>query len=446
MTGLLTLSGTPTSASHAVTKQYVDNLASGLLVKEAARTATSSNITATYVNGTNGVGATLTGTGALGAINGVTLVVGDRILVKNQTTAGQNGMYELTTLNPFVLTRTTDFNSTASIQAGDAFFVGEGTLASTQWIMTTAGTVTVGTSSIAFTQFGGPNSFVGGTGIGISSNTINNTGVLSVTGGGAVSASTTNGVVTLGFTQPTVPTTAGGTGLTSIGAALQVLRVKSDTTGLEWATASGGGGSGTVTGVSVVSANGLNGSVANNTTTPAITLSTTVNGLLLGNSSTGAISAATIGSGLSLSNGTLTATGGGGGSANIEVVTFRYAPGSTANLASDSVQAAYTTSGVTATITDTAACSVTFTFTGYTKPPKSITTYGQNFGTNAFAIRDITSQTNASIIGTGTSALPGLVTGFTSSNIFTLPALTMANTGAAGASLQRAWLIIVFGF
>ena len=87
-----------------------------------------------------------------------------------------------------------------------------------------------------------------GTGISITNNAIANTGVLSVTGGGGVTASTADGAVTLGFTQPLVGTTKGGTGLTSIGTALQVLRVNSAADGLEWASVSSGGGSGDVVG------------------------------------------------------------------------------------------------------------------------------------------------------------------------------------------------------
>ena len=192
LTGSLILNANPTVALGATPKQYVD----ALTQKLSARTATSSNITATYANGTLGVGATLTGTGALGAINGVTLALRDRILVKNQTTASQNGIYELTTVNPFVLTRTIDFNTTDNIQAGDAFFIGEGTLASTQWVMNAAGAITVGTTSIT-------------------------------------------------FIQPTVGTAQGGTGLTTIGAGGQVLRVKQDLTGLEWGTIASGGGDNT---------------------------------------------------------------------------------------------------------------------------------------------------------------------------------------------------------
>lgn len=101
-----------------------------------------------------------------------------------------------------------------------------------------------------------------------------------------------------------------------------------------------GGGSGTVTSVSVTSGNGLAGTITNPTTTPAISLSTTVTGLLKGNGTAisaassgtdyapatsgtsilygngaGGFSSVTVGSGLSFSTGTLSATGGGGGSA-----------------------------------------------------------------------------------------------------------------------------------
>ena len=75
-----------------------------------------------------------------------------------------------------------------------------------------------------------------------------------------------------------------------------------------WATISTS--SGTVTSVSVTSANGFTGTVANATTTPAITLTTSITGLLQGNGT--AISAVTVGSGLSFAGGTLSATNGGG--------------------------------------------------------------------------------------------------------------------------------------
>lgn len=75
----------------------------------SVRVATTAQLTATYDNGASGVGATLTGGGALGAIDTVTLALNDRLLVKNQTTnPEENGVYAVTVLNPFELTRTTD--------------------------------------------------------------------------------------------------------------------------------------------------------------------------------------------------------------------------------------------------------------------------------------------------------------------------------------------------
>jgi len=84
-----------------------------------------------------------------------------------------------------------------------------------------------------------------------------------------------------------------------------------EVTGRLLVDATGGGGSGTVTSVSVVSANGFAGTVATATTTPAITLTTTITGILKGNGT--AISAVTIGSGLSYDGTTLSATGGSSG-------------------------------------------------------------------------------------------------------------------------------------
>jgi fibronectin-binding autotransporter adhesin len=309
MSGPLTLNANPTASLQAATKQYVDNLVSGLFIKEAARVATQSNISGTYTNGTNGVGAKLTGSGPLDTISGLTVNVGDRVLVKNQTTKSQNGIYLMTASNPFELTRAIDFNNSLNMNAGDAFFVGEGTLATTQWIMTTTGAINTGTTDVEFTQFGGPGTYTGGTGIEVNGTTISNKGVLSVTGSGAVSATTVNGAVTLGFTQSTVPTTSGGTGLTNIGTANQVLRVNSAGTALEWGTVTGGG-SGTVTSVGLSMPTGFTVSNSPVTSSGNIAVSTTLNGIVAGNGS--GFTTVTVGSGLSYSNGTLSATGGGG--------------------------------------------------------------------------------------------------------------------------------------
>jgi hypothetical protein len=101
-TGAITLHADPTQALHASTKQYVDNVASGILAKPSVLAATTANLSATYSNGTDGVGATLTASsnGAFPQIDGVsvTTVNGQRgVLVKNQTDAVENGRYNLTT-------------------------------------------------------------------------------------------------------------------------------------------------------------------------------------------------------------------------------------------------------------------------------------------------------------------------------------------------------------
>lgn len=203
MTGSLILNAAPTVPLEAATKQYVDDIASGLNIHVACRAATLANLSATYNNGASGVGATLTGVGTLPAIDGVTLAVNDRILVKNQTTQTQNGIYVVTqTTANWILTRATDFDGspTQEIQAGDATYIQEGGQQGTQWVQTTPGPIAVGTSNIIFTQFGGPGTYTGGTGINVSGTVISNTGVVSLAGTPnqvSVSAATGNVTVSL---------------------------------------------------------------------------------------------------------------------------------------------------------------------------------------------------------------------------------------------------------
>jgi hypothetical protein len=197
MTGLLILSGDPVVALGAATKQYVDNIAAGVNVHQSCETATTAALPAcTYANGTSGVGATLTASinGAIGTVGGyATLAVTSRVLVKNQAASLQNGIYTVTSLGavgaPWVLTRASDFDGspTSELQAGDLTYVQEGTLIGTQWVETAIGTgapgdyIIVGTDAIVFSQFSGAGTYVAGTGISIASNTIANTGVLSLT-------------------------------------------------------------------------------------------------------------------------------------------------------------------------------------------------------------------------------------------------------------------------
>ncbi len=160
MTGNLILNGDPTLALQSATKQYVDSVAQGLTVQPACRVATTGALTATYSNGASGVGATLTNAGAFAAIviDGVTLALNDRVLVKNQASTFQNGIYTVTTLGDgvsvnWVLTRATDFDTSSEIQPGDFVIITAGTVnTQTSWIQT-ATVVTVGTDAIVFAQF-----------------------------------------------------------------------------------------------------------------------------------------------------------------------------------------------------------------------------------------------------------------------------------------------------
>jgi hypothetical protein len=139
----------PSTAQDAATKAYVDSVAQGLNVKLSARASTTGNIT-------------LSAPGA--AIDGVTLSAGNRVLVKNQTTPAENGIYTFAT-SASAMIRATDMD--AATEFPSAFvFVEEGTInQDTGWVCTTNAPVTVGTTAIAFTQFSGAGSFVDGAGL-----------------------------------------------------------------------------------------------------------------------------------------------------------------------------------------------------------------------------------------------------------------------------------------
>jgi hypothetical protein len=160
MTGNLILNADPTLPLQAATKEYVDAISAGFTFKAPAYAGTTANLNATYNNGVAGVGATLTNAGAQAAfsVDGVSPPSTSRILVKNQSTAADNGIYSLTTVGTgatnWVLTRTTDFDTSANMNAGSFIIVNNGTInANSAWIQTSTIT-TVGTDPVNWSQFG----------------------------------------------------------------------------------------------------------------------------------------------------------------------------------------------------------------------------------------------------------------------------------------------------
>ncbi len=200
---------TPTATTDATNKAYVDSIANGLTWKMPVKAATTGNLTGTYVGSPT---FTLTGTGALPAIDGYTASVNDRLLLKNQTTQSQNGIYSATTITGnWVLTRTSDFNETTPIfefNGASVYVEGGTTQANTGWPYLDT-VVTFDTDAIAWAQFSGTGSGVAsitaGTGISVSAPTgaitISNTGVTSLaTAGsyaGALTLNSSTGAVTI---------------------------------------------------------------------------------------------------------------------------------------------------------------------------------------------------------------------------------------------------------
>jgi hypothetical protein len=165
--GSVCVSGNPTLACQLATKEYVDTIAAaGIHYHDPVRVEspdTAGNLSATYDNGSSGVGATLTNNGTQAAlvIDGVTLATNDRVLIYSQTNQYENGIYTVTNTGSastnWVLTRATDADSYGAsdqdaLGEGDAFFVKEGdTGAGELYVMNRSGVITFGTTPITFT-------------------------------------------------------------------------------------------------------------------------------------------------------------------------------------------------------------------------------------------------------------------------------------------------------
>ena len=151
---------TPSNANDAASKSYVDSTINGLDVKESVHLATTAagTLASDFANGDT--------------IDGVALATGDRILIKDQADASENGVYTVNASG--APTRATDFDADSEVTAGAFFFVEEGTVnGNNGFTLTTNDDITVGSTNLTFTQFSGSGQITAGTGMTKSGNTLN---------------------------------------------------------------------------------------------------------------------------------------------------------------------------------------------------------------------------------------------------------------------------------
>lgn len=237
------LTATPTNASEAASKAYVDSVAAGLDPKESVRAATTAPIT---LSGTQ-------------TIDGVALVAGNRVLVKNQADPKTNGIYEVAS---GAWARATDSDGTPANEVSGSNYVfveATGTVnASTGWVLQGVGNLTVGTADLNWIQFSAAGTYSAGTGL------------------------TLTGTV-FSLTSP-VSTTLGGTGLSSTGTANQLLTVNVAGNGLEYKTIAASADAGKLGATVDLSGGNI---VIGTTAVLEVTAGTTSTGLTIGAVETG---------------------------------------------------------------------------------------------------------------------------------------------------------------
>jgi hypothetical protein len=282
-----TITTAPSSSNDIVNKSYADSIASGINFHQACNYATTTALAAnTYNNGSSGVGATLTANanGVL-IIDGYTFLfadIGKRILIKDEATGANNGVYTLTQegtlLQPYILTRATDYDTSGAgineIDQGDMVLVISGTdNSNTSWVQQTPLPITVGTTALVFIEFAATQTYTAGTGLTLTTNqfSITNIGTAGTYGSASV--------------VPVLTTNAQG----------QVTAVTNTTIAISGSAVSGNisGSAGNVTGVVAV----LNGGTGQTSYTDGQ--------LLIGNSTGNTLTKSTLtaGTGISITNG-----------------------------------------------------------------------------------------------------------------------------------------------
>lgn len=178
----------PSSAQDASTKAYTDAVASGLAPHALVQYATAAALPAnTYNNGASGVGATLTAvSNAALTVDGSAVQIGDRILVKDEVTQANNGIYDVTVAGSgilvYILTRSTDADSSAELLKAYTFTTGGSTNIGGGFNCLNTSAITMGTTAITFSQFNQVNNYVAGTNIDITGLTISAPDVVPYTG------------------------------------------------------------------------------------------------------------------------------------------------------------------------------------------------------------------------------------------------------------------------
>lgn len=213
MTGTLSMGAnnitnlaTPVLATDAATKNYVDSVAVGINVKTSCAAATTANITLSGAQ----------------TIDGVSVVAGNRVLVKNQTATADNGIY---VASASAWTRATDADTWAEL-IGAMVFISAGTINGlTSWISNTTSGGTIGVTAVTFVQFGASQSYTAGTGITLSGNQFSLTTPVTVSSGGTGVSSLTGVPWGNGGSAMTVATGAQLSGqMAGVGVANQILQ------------------------------------------------------------------------------------------------------------------------------------------------------------------------------------------------------------------------------
>ena len=209
----ITSLATPTGSTDAATKAYVDAQLQGLDVKQSVRVATTANGTLASAFANNST------------VDGVTLATNDRILIKDQSTGSENGIYTVNASG--APTRATDFDANSEVTGGAFFFAEEGTTnADNGFVLTNDGAITLGTTALTFTQFSGAGQVIAGTALTKSGNTLNvavddssieiNSDALRVKASGITNAMLAGSIDLTAKVTGALPVGNGGTGLSSI--------------------------------------------------------------------------------------------------------------------------------------------------------------------------------------------------------------------------------------